>query len=298
MSSSHKTSHSNRNRSDSKLAILLEQCADVTRRGQFHPMLYDAQKALHEYIGRVTASNPNNSNSNNNSNSTNAPNNSKNDHAQYDALRAARTAFESNPTNDSNKSELTNVFENPTSNPKKYSFAKNYNSSNSSSGLDLKGLFKNISLPGTSSSNNNHNTSNSISSSSHIEHEWCDEHFTMGCMCKVRKQQQQKQQPSFAQTNTKNNNMTSNNTTKLVRNKGNSNTSSIVTKPNFQRPANPKSSTLASGHVDMLRSNFLTRAAWKEVLVSLIDGVKSSSDGFTFEKEPTLLVQKNEGKPC
>lgn len=283
--------------SDPNLSTLLEKCAELTRRGQFHPILYDAQKGLHEYIGRVTSSTTTTTSSNKNGVHTES--------AQYDALRAARTAFTNNDNNNNNKStsgtvaaattvkDLPNVFENPISNHN--STKLNSNRGGGSSIDNLKGLFKNISLPTHHAISSGKDKNRDSSSTSERELEWCDEHFTMGCMCKVRKHKQQmftKTSMNAVSANA-NANKSSSSSSANRSNAGNS-----IVKPNFQRPANPKSSTLASGYVEMQRRDFLTRTVWKEVLVSLVDGVKNSSDGFSYDKEPTLLIQKNEGELC
>mmetsp|Transcript_12870 Transcript_12870/g.27928 ORF Transcript_12870/g.27928 Transcript_12870/m.27928 type:complete len:939 (-) Transcript_12870:182-2998(-) len=126
------------------------------------------------------------------------------------------------------------------------------------------------------------------------DYAWCDEHFTRGCGCKLRKDinnandrtnagasnnapesappQQQSQSRQAQQATT-----TSRTSTALSENNKSA-------KPCFQRPINPNSNLIANGWIDQQRRSKM-RVVWKDVLASLVEGRRPG-------EETTLWIQR------
>jgi len=261
-----------------RLASLLERCAVVIRRGKFDPMLYDAMRELHSYTGRASAF-PSNT-----ATQQQQPEQQKgNGEFQYDdALKAARSAFEPDvnqqhraastpaPSGSGGRRGLQNVFEstrftpsakkNAVRRPSGIRSATRSEPGSSTIGgdmlRDMKGLFKK-----NSDGKNSSSSGASRSEASTVKAgEWHDNSTQwMGPAA-------QNVKPSAPSLST--------------------------IPPNFQRPANPKSSILASGHIQMFMKEFF-RCVWKEVLMSLVD-TKRGPTG-SLEQVATVLLQKQEG---
>ncbi|KAL7471951.1 hypothetical protein ACHAXS_012267 [Conticribra weissflogii] len=124
------------------------------------------------------------------------------------------------------------------------------------------------------------------------EYAWCDEHFTRGCGCKLRKDinnasdrinsgassnapesAPQQQQSQIRQTQQD----TSRTSTALSENNKSA-------KPCFQRPINPNSNLIANGWIDQQRRSKM-RVVWKDVLASLVEGRRPG-------EETTLWIQR------
>jgi hypothetical protein len=120
-------------------------------------------------------------------------------------------------------------------------------------------------------------TSNSAAAHGHHQHEsssqeWCEEHFCVGCACKLRNQQ-----PAVATA-------TSAGAASAARSESTSASSTTKSRPAFQRPTNPKSTLIANGWMEQQRRSKM-RVVWKEVLASLVEGRREG-------EETTLWIQR------
>ena len=145
---------------------------------------------------------------------------------------------------------------------------------------NIGNLFSKMKFPGAESLPSSTKTgSASASAAEAAAGEWCDEHFTQGCMCKIRGNQQKTPTRQEAAK-------------PVPRSNHHSKEYQVQTqqKPSFQRPANPKSNILASGWVEMIQKRvIMMRSSWKDVLISLVDG-KKTEQGLS---PATFWVQKS-----
>jgi hypothetical protein len=114
----------------------------------------------------------------------------------------------------------------------------------------------------------------------HAEQEWCEQHFTMGCACKLKNRTttpvattRSPHHPSSASVAS---------TSSSVDHVAASPSSSL--KPAFQRPVNNASTLIANGWIEQQRRSRM-RVVWKEVLASLVEGRKPG-------EESTLWIQR------
>jgi len=91
---------------------------------------------------------------------------------------------------------------------------------------------------------------------------WCEEHFTMGCHCKLPARSERSESAPSEPKNKR---------------------------PPFQRPINPSSTLIANGWLEQQRRSKM-RVVWKEVLVSLVAGRRPG-------EETTLWVQRETTNP-
>lgn len=261
-----------------ELAQMLRKSADIVERNEFHPLLYQTMKVLTAYAGDY------------------AENSSVSGHgsvggASREQQQQQRSAFHDVPDSVLDGPSANAVQRNSApgaattataaaSRPQSGGHVSSGNSVASSShskvkpsAFSLKGIKKGLQKIGGEYLMGEHPKEDVP----HDEYAWCDEHFTRGCACKLRKEKEQNQQQQQQQQGTQ--------TTSTAPSSANSAPEAEKQqKPCFQRPINPSSNLIANGWIDQQRRSKM-RVVWKDVLASLVEGRRPG-------EETTLWIQR------
>jgi hypothetical protein len=309
--------------SPTELAAMLRQSAEVVERKEFHPLLYQTMRALTAYAGEYADGGIHSASA-----AVPQPQQQQQTHRRKDVEKERdppgkrKSAFHDVPdsvldgqpatANNHHRSALppssgaAAAANRVTAPGGQFSSAASAASGkdtggqhkNAKGGFSLKSIKKGIEKIGADLFVGDHTTVTGATAAGggnkedapFDEYAWCDEHFTRGCACKLRKggasatsggggdvnkntsserrsteepepKQQQQQQPSTTLSDP-----------------------DRPAKPCFQRPINPSSNLIANGWIDQQRRSKM-RVVWKDVLASLVEGRRPG-------EETTLWIQR------
>lgn len=267
-----------------ELAAMLRKSADIVERNEFHPLLYQTMKVLTAYAGEY-AENASVGKSGHHSSGGSVSGERRNSDparsAFHDVPDTVLDSLASRPTASGAAAAAIKPSGGQFNSAASAASASSSTASgitastalaNKKSAFSLKGIKKGLQKIGEDLMGDHH-PQGGREDIPFDEHAWCDEHFTRGCACKLRKKgeenKQDHQQTAAAPS---------------------SNSSAAEDKPQqslkpcFQRPINPSSNLIANGWIDQQRRSKM-RVVWKDVLASLVEGRRPG-------EETTLWIQR------
>jgi len=277
---------------NAKLAAMLRESANFVERDEFNPVMYQAVSALRDYAG------------------ARKPESSRNGNGSRARSSSAPRRRPSSGSDARDPLKDQDLFpEHASSWGDSSTLAKTEKDSDIFSGISkkLSKLAFQIPLamggtPDESAAKSAKNTERQSGAEEIVEGEWCEEHFCVGCACKLRNAKASGPPPSAPKAPSRNSSPAPARNSSPAPGRNSSpapgrNSSPAPSakaagknrKPCFQRPTNPNSNLIANGWIEQQRRSKM-RIVWKDILASLVEGRKPG-------EETTLWIQRQVTNP-